>query len=106
MPVKIFKEVFQSEEFQFVNVSGETISVFTKFISTGDQQKFLKTGQEYRDKIKAGENVDPYEMVFQSMVLRFGKDKEFWKQFSDDLLKEVSEFFENEAKKKSETKLS
>jgi NADPH-dependent glutamate synthase beta subunit-like oxidoreductase len=101
---KLFRDIFEAEEFQFENVNGEIKTVKTQFISSGQQQAFLKKSKEYNEKVKNKEFVDPYEMIFEAMKMRFGQDDAFWGQFRIELLNEASEYFIDELKKKSTVK--
>jgi hypothetical protein len=98
---KLFKDAFTPIEIDIESIKGEKFTIQSKFVSADNTNEFERFSKNYIEKKIDITNTD---YIYKMMTLRFGNDDNFWSQFSTDLLKDVADYYSDEAKKKSSIK--
>jgi hypothetical protein len=87
--MKQFKENFKPVEVELINLDGESFII---------KSNFLKSEQSNEvQKLMRDESKTLVERCLESMVIYFGKDVKFYKQFSMEMLTDVA-LYMNELK--------
>jgi hypothetical protein len=92
--MKIFEEKYAPIEITVKNIQDKEFILKTLFQTS-----------EMTDKVELllqDGKITNTDKIHQMMILMFGKDKNFWKQFSIDLLSQIADFIREEGKKKEE----
>jgi hypothetical protein len=92
--MKIFEEKYAPIEITVKNIQDKEFILKTLFQTS-----------EMTDKVELllqDGKITNTDKIHQMMILMFGKDKNFWKQFSIDLLSQIADFIREEGKKKED----
>lgn len=92
--MKIFREKYTPEDIEINNLAGEKFVLKSKFLSSKQTRDV--------EKMMANDDMFNIDKIHKMMIMMFGKDTEFWAQFSMDLLADISKYMADKTKKNSE----
>lgn len=90
--MKRFSDKHEPIEVELESKAGEVFPLCSKFIS-------LEVQDEMEEILRDSSKTEASKVI-EIMIIAFGKDSTFWKQFSANTLQGVSEYIQDENKKK------
>lgn len=98
--IKIFKDFHEPVKVQLQSIDGQVYDLESRFMPTSEMRKFEMIGyKQINPESDKEEEQTETDKICKMMTFLFGKDHNFWLQFSLTMLKDVIDYVTEITKK-------